>query len=743
MADKRHIYRVVAVYPENQTVDLVPSMYYQGFESDSSVKTGAIIHKVPYISSSISDQGSIYEWTRLLAKDVNKSFENNSKQYKQSFAFGHFRNPAYFKFTYENYYKNKGTNPKNISGGVTYRPEEGSLAIYDSDLGMVLGFTSGDMSIINPIPNIAANDIPPEFNMGYHTALINIHKMKDIIPGFIASFASSIGYYKTLQIKDEVSFMETNRDASKDSYPRDIDALSLSPLQSGNYPIVPNNLWWQSLQTAHAEPLTPSYIRGKQDEFKRLCDVYGLQTKVKGYINRAFKPREYLSTIDPTYPLFTSASDFAKFNPKTNTLSISNFWLGDRNIFDNFVTDDDVKKNIASYKQKTYKEATSLFKYEDDTDVHIIPESGIRHSRDGKIHIFADVSRTHADNTKPLDFSEFYNQSSDFYNNIYSYYKTYLHNFKSVYSSNAGELYSDSSVLGVNKYYFDTFRLDTPEKLGKKQINSVAERGSYFTIDPSYIELSSDSVKGGFLLLKSSRSYEWHREYCKSTIMMPFETFRTHLAENSNVYLNFDHPANGQQTDNFCYQIFTNDKIREGTWALEAPLVGTKSWRTYNKAIRSYVIEVEEGGAVSHSAGIYVGVSNGDSNDITPPSIEGINLDLAADSPPPTSTTNDGGIVWIRAGAGGMSGTLPDAMTKASESGTGRIILEAGEIEIRTPRFMWGPIRDDQKTRMAKLNLGEVALSLVPAVGQALKNAGKALYQWYPVRNEFPYSSIM
>jgi len=217
---------------------------------------------------------------------------------------------------------------------------------------------------------------------------------------------------------------------------------------------------------------------------------------------------------------------------------------------------------------------------------------------------------------------------------------------------------------------------------------------------------------------------------------MPFESFRKLSAKGTTRdNINFDHLTTNKQ-NLYQFRLFTNDGIREGTWALESPLIATKSWRTHHQAIRSFVMEIDETSPNRIRAGIYIGARGAGVRSSTP-NVSGWTNKVK--DPPST----DGGLVYIQAGGPGLSGTLVDAMTPSIEAGTGTIILEAGEIEFRTPRLMWGHIRDDQKTRIAKLNLGEILLSLVPMIGSALTNAGKALYQWYPVKNEFNLDQII
>jgi hypothetical protein len=208
------------------------------------------------------------------------------------------------------------------------------------------------------------------------------------------------------------------------------------------------------------------------------------------------------------------------------------------------------------------------------------------------------------------------------------------------------------------------------------------------------------------------------REYKRTIVSLPFDLISKWSDTKPNL-LHFDHNMNNGQC---VFNVSTNNNIREGTWGVESPLLGIKSYRTYCQSVQSFVIETKRTGGKAHSAGVYIGQGKEGTGD---------------------SSMYDGGLVLIKAGgAQPAGGTQADALKKATVNGLGRIVLDAHEIQLKCNRFLVGEVRDDQKTKLHDLGLGKVMLSLVPIMGAGLRNVGHALFSWFPVRNAFDLKDI-
>lgn len=667
-----HIVRVIASYPERQVVDCIDNDSYNIYaQKGLNVDSNQILRNVPYASSLATNYSMPYIWG-VLSEEHNDEFDRHLDRYGPSFQFGKLYNPAYYREIHEKYYKGKGTNPKAVTGGVLFKVPEGSLGIYDTDTKAIVGFLSLSGRVAQSRSQYQApntKSAPDEFHSSFQE--IFGQQEKDILDVLRVS-SSSVGYDHRLTLEGD-----QNRSA--------IEETHAETVITHTFPAMSPSVHWQETHPAHVEPLSDAYIRLKQNEFKRLNEVYNLSTT--GQPNKAKREETEVQGGDL---LFENGVDF---QPGTTTLSTANLSLNNPDIFENVVLSDDV--------------TNGLFKYE-EYDAHIVPESGIKHFDDGKIFIYADVYDSFADLAKPLNFEEFYSDESTFYSTRST--------FKDIIKSSFDWL--DSGEVDENMTYaFDEVDLKSADIVGDRQLAFPEDRGSYISVDPSFIELSSDSHKGGWFLSKTSKTYSITREYFKQKVYADYEVFRKGIL---NELLTFEHEIDSR----YSWEILTDDNILEGTFALDAPLYAVRSFRQQQKAIESIVLEVDKSGSTSHKAGVYIGsMSTADSGDET--------------------VTSDGGCVLIRAGMENVSGgNLTSARLSPEANQGGRIVLDAHEIQLNCNRLLVGQQRIDQREKLTDLNLGAILLSLVPVEGSALQKIANLLFVNHPVNNRSALSSF-
>jgi hypothetical protein len=541
-----------------------------------------------------------------------------------------------------------------VSGGMSYRPPEGSLAIcvhteYEgSNIIFVIGFVS--LSAFYALYQDVDNFESPQtqgttFSPEYHSQLYA--EQGDNIDKIISVSHDSFGH-------GDIPYEY----GPEDEIP--IDQFNKNSLLGKHFPVSGSRVIWQITTPAHVENLNTEFIRYKQNEIKRISDIFNLATS--GNPNKALlKIEAEDSSVDDKYKLF---SNWKQFNPDKTTLSVNNIALDDINIFDNYVLE---STEVGFAKEFAYEEP-----------IHIAPESGIKMCRDGKLILYADVYDSFADFNKPTNYAEYFKATSTFYKKSFSSGAAeYKANLDGQYSALSG-----ANPVEAFRYYFKQYKIDKPEEQDNRNINAFDDRGAYMIIDPSYMELSSDSKKGGYFLEKSSRKYSKIREYKKETIYSQYETFQKLLSDKT---VAFDHDRA------YAWELYGDENIREGTYAVDAPLMSLRSFRTHHRALESYVTEVK---GIQND--IYAGVFLGRVSE------QGTDRD-------------DGGCVMIRAGVGtSVGGTLESAQTRPEENKGGRIVLDAHEIVLNANRIMMGQIRIDQRDKVDELNLGSILLAIVP-----------------------------
>jgi hypothetical protein len=661
-----HLQRVISSNPEKQTVDLFDEKFAVWNAQETS-DNPTIIPDVPYLSPLINDYNLSYIWGHyeylksqgnLLPGFIDPE-PNGGKSlldiYGPSFLFGRNFNPAYLKDIHEKYYKGKGTNPKVVSGGMSYRPPEGSLAIcvhteYEgSNIIFVIGFVSlsAFYALYQDIDDFEAPKTQGStFSPEYQSELYN--ETGDNIGEIIGVSHDSFGHGNIPYDYGE-----------EDENP--IDQFNKTSLIGKHFPVSGSRVVWQITTPAHVENLNTEFIRFKQNEIKRIGDIFNLATS--GDPNKALlKTTAEDSSTDTKYRLF---SNWKQYNPDKTTLSINNMALDDVNIFDNYVKDSTETSGFA--KEFAYEEP-----------VHIAPESGIKMCRDGKLVFYADVYDSFADFNKPTNYDEYFKETSTFYKKTFASGKSeYISNLDSQYA-----ILNGASASETFKYYFRQYKIDNPHEEDSRYIDAFNDRGAYMVIDPSYVELSSDSKKGGYLLEKSSRKYSRAREYEKKVVYSEQSVYRRLLLDQT---VTFDHDRA------YAWELYGDENIREGTYSVDAPLTIYKSFREYHNVLESSVTEVK-GLKNDIYAGLFMGRMSEQGSD-----------------------TDDGGCIMLRAGTNTtVGGSLGAAQTRPEENKGGRIVLDAHEIVLNANRIMLGQIRIDQRDKMDELNLGSILLAIVP-----------------------------
>jgi hypothetical protein len=689
--------RVVAVNPETQTVDILRESHYTQWVEGNLAETVSIIEGVPYGSPNIQDYGLPYVWGFLKSNDIkiNNFFYNSVNNYGPNFHFGRNASPAYFKQIHEKYYKGKGSNPKTVTGGTAFRPSEGSLALYYVEANVIIGFvgTSAYAALIRDpyvAPNTKDTTAGSIFDRGYQEILeMEEGNKEEDFENIIRGSHSTLGYHSTLKLKIE-------------DEKRLIDEYGPPDYRHNTYPVMSPYVYHQNINMAHPEELVDQYRRFKQNEYKRLSDIYN--TSVEDIRTKAKKGSVLPNLYDSTL-LF---DDGFEYNPTKHFVSFSNMSLDNEDIFENYGEEID---------------GDAQFAYE-DVNYHIAPESGIKHFRDGKILIYADTYNTFADFTKPTNYEEYFKENfedSEFYNKTSwtSPLEEYRANNENYVKYLLGEDVSEDFLYKFDQYNADKFEIE-----GEREIVSFDERGAYIVVDSVYTEISSDTRKGGYLFFKSSKKYDLAREYEKKTVFCGFETLNqilginktgTSTITNSSGTYCFEHNLDSK----YAYEVLTDSKIQEGTQALETPLYGVKTFREHHLSIESIALESKRSGGLPHNAGVYIGSSRQGS--------------FASEN-----NINDGGCVYIRAGITNPVGgdLISTTMWPESNQG-GRIVLDAHEIQLNANRILFGQTRMDQELKMSQINLASFLLNLIPAEGQTVSKVGDLIYQKYPIQNKF------
>lgn len=694
--------RVVAVRPETQTVDIIPNVSYLDYTLNK--EDISITRDVPYCTEISSDQFLPYEWN--LMKDLpSQQLKDQLKTIGESFAFGRAKNPAYLEFIHDRFHREKGSHYKVSSGGIFYRPQEGSIALYDTDINTVIGFVSAYSYFAKSGSRSRLVGNPPyepEFDPAYHEKLakqgVDLEEIAKISQ-------ESLGYDSKIDVRKRYNdSLEKKRKLNPSvSYEGNTDEASYRLLNKLQYPTQSPYQYWAETEEAHIEDLSEAYIKRRRNEYKRLNEIYQLSLK-KEYTSLIQKRDVATRQNEPEIPIF---EDNEVADIENEIISMSNLHLDDELIYSQLVS----KQELKAKDQGLYK--FFLYRTEDEDkgdvlDVHVQPESGIKHLRDGRVMIFTDLKSTHADLSKPLSPDEYYNETLES-----SYYDT-IKEYGDIVDAWKDKIVSDATPTDL-EYQFERYNLRTPTVDEVRTVSFLDERGSYAVFADSYIELSSDTQYGGWFLQKYSKGSLLAREYTRKITFCPFDVLRKVIHEDPDA-LQIDHNL---ENGKYIYEVHTDDYIKEGTDVTEAPLIAFGSYREHHKAIRSIAFDVSSvDPSTSYQSGMYVGVGKDSTdNDV--------------------SSMSDGGLVYLYAGKGSMGGTYDDTITPATSRQSGRIIIEAGEIDLRCERLLIGGKRLDQMDKLNELHPGPTILSAIPWFGSIAEKVGHLLKNIYPVRIDF------
>jgi hypothetical protein len=377
--------------------------------------------------------------------------------------FGRSFSPAYLKLIHERYYQGKGTHPKVFSGGTSFRPAEGSLAvgIRDSQSGKLMRIVVGFVSISAYIalfgtkvpfdaPSVKEN-VGEEFQRGYQDEWESGN-----FPNAFRAAHETMGYGALPFGVEELNL--------------EIDKANPYSVRGATYPVTNPMTYWRNIYPAHVEDLNDEFKRSKQQDFKRISDIFNLATD--GKKNRALIEGTPSETDKPDQGLF---NNYQQYHPDQTTLAIQHFALEDTDIYPGYIKgrDIDPPDNATDF---LYKDG------EDKIDVHIAPEAGIKHLRDGKLIIYSDVYESFADFTKPLDHDEYFKDLDDsiFYNKPFD---TGTEEYKSNLKAQLRYLQS-GTILTPYKYQYDQFENKSPDLMDPRIISPFEDRGSYIVTDP-------------------------------------------------------------------------------------------------------------------------------------------------------------------------------------------------------------------------------------------------------------------